>query len=191
MDKLNPCQQCGGSIPVYGRWGTHTKNYQKRRFCGKPCASKHAGLNRGTEWRRKNSEAKMGEKNPHYGKPQTNPNSIAALHRQWEGHIKAVKVKSGKYNLPPEYKEEFKEYMRAVRYWSNKQDLSSLDNIEKRGVDWHLDHKYSIWDGFNAGVPIAMMSHINNLQMLPRKLNTAKGTKSCITLKELVCIARK
>lgn len=57
---------------------------------------------------------------------------------------------------------------------------------ELRGNDWQLDHKVSIRDCFDNEISPAMASHICNLQIVPKGYNQQKGSKSCITIEELI-----
>jgi len=71
-------------------------------------------------------------------------------------------------------------------YWTEKNDLTQLENHEKRGrTNYHLDHKYSITEGFKNNVPPKVIGHIANLEFLPHKVNESKGTKCSVTLEKL------
>lgn len=48
------------------------------------------------------------------------------------------------------------------------------------------DHKYSITDGYNNKVDPKILAHPANCQLLPHNKNVSKGTKSSITLEELL-----
>ena len=50
---------------------------------------------------------------------------------------------------------------------------------------YHLDHIYSIMDGFRNNVKPEIISHPANLQMLPEKINISKGSVSDRSLDEL------
>jgi len=200
------CEHCGETFEV-----KDTKKGRGRRFCGPICSRRWTANNRSDTWRKKASEAKQGENNPMYGVSQTNPNSLANLNRNgWAGKTqseesnkkrskaltgrklseetkrKMSKAKS-KYLSPddPQYT-KFKKYQRKVYYWSNKNDLTQLENYDKRGKDgYHLDHKYSITEGFKNNIPPKVLGQLKNLEMLPAKDNISKGAKCSITLKEL------
>ena len=51
---------------------------------------------------------------------------------------------------------------------------------------FHVDHKFSILDSWNAGLPEKIVNHPANLQILEAKQNASKGPKSSITLEELL-----
>lgn len=85
----------------------------------------------------------------------------------------------------PEYL-EFKKYRRKVYYWTSKNNLNILENYDKRGRDgYHLDHKYSIAEGFKNKVPPKIIGSIDNLEFLPYTTNIKKGTLCSITLEKL------
>jgi hypothetical protein len=101
--------------------------------------------------------------------------------------IKQTKIEKGTWWKPddPQYN-EFKKYRRKVYYWTSKNDLSILENFDRRGLlDFHLDHKYSITEGFKNKVPPKIIGSIHNLQFIPYTENVSKGIKCSITLEEL------
>ena len=51
---------------------------------------------------------------------------------------------------------------------------------------FHVDHIYSILDGFTNEIAPAILSHPKNLRILEAKKNSSKGPKSEITLEELL-----
>ena len=66
-----------------------------------------------------------------------------------------------------------------------------LPNFEKRGNikfkkdAYHIDHKFSISEGFKQGVPPEIIGDIVNLEMIPAIENIRKYGKCSITLKKL------
>lgn len=50
----------------------------------------------------------------------------------------------------------------------------------------HIDHKYSVYDGFINNIPIYIISSLYNLQILDEKSNISKGKKSIISKDELL-----
>jgi Ni/Co efflux regulator RcnB len=60
-----------------------------------------------------------------------------------------------------------------------------LDPEYKRGKHWHLDHIYSVTDGFLNDVPINVISDVSNLRVISDKDNYKKHKKSEKTLAEL------
>lgn len=60
-----------------------------------------------------------------------------------------------------------------------------VDPESKRGKHWHVDHVYSVTDGFLNNVPINIISDISNLRLITDKENYSKNRKSEKTLVEL------
>jgi len=190
------------------------KKYINRRFCGPLCSRRWAANNRSASWKEKASLAKQGENNPMFGVSLKHPNSLANLARgYWTGKTMSIehtqkisnklmgkivkeesikkmiqtKIDKGIFWKPddPQYL-EFKKYRRKVYYWTAKNDLTLLENHEKRGkIGHHLDHKYSITEGFKNNVPPKIIGSIHNLEFIDHKENCKKGIKCSITLKEL------
>lgn len=81
-------------------------------------------------------------------------------------------------------------YSMQVRNLTKIQDIQSLENYNLRGPvhknGYHLDHIYSISDGFKNKVPVEVIAHINNLRFIPALDNITKNKKSDITLDYLM-----
>lgn len=72
---------------------------------------------------------------------------------------------------------EYEKYCKDVRYFTNKQDLSSLPNHELRGRGhghFHLDHLVSKKSGFQHGIPAEIIGNIANLRFIPISENCSK-----------------
>jgi len=207
IDKI--CKHCGISFSI-----RENKKALTRQFCGAICSRRWMANNRSASWRKKASNAKQGEHNPMFGMTQVNTNSISNLVRDyWKGkkhsptsNEKRSRALTGKIVKPestakaiqtkidrgiswkpddPEYI-EFKKYRRKVYYWTNKNNLTSLPNNDKRSKNgFHLDHKYSITEGFNQKVPPEVIGSIHNLEFIPAISNVKKGIKCSITLEVL------
>lgn len=204
------CEYCQQSFTL-ARAG---KKEQARRFCGPVCSRRWIANNRSDSWKQKASLAKQGKNNPMFGISIKHPNSLANLKRDaWAGKnlsnehkqkiakgckgktvtqesiSKAIQTKIDKGIIwkkdDPEYT-EFKKYRRKVYYWTSKNNLTLLENYEQRGqTRYHLDHKYSIAEGFKNKVPPKIIGSIVNLEFLFYTNNVKKGTKCSITLEEL------
>jgi hypothetical protein len=81
---------------------------------------------------------------------------------------------------------EYAAYDARVRTITERQELSSLSNWEKRGKGYHLDHRFSIIEGFRNGVDPEIIGDITNLEFVPVKVNLTKNSKCSITLQELL-----
>lgn len=87
---------------------------------------------------------------------------------------------------PMEKRDDFREYRNKVGLESARHNLHLLENFDKRGPKgYHLDHKYSVFEGFKNNVPVEIIGHFCNLEMLHYSENTSKGEKCSITLDHL------
>lgn len=93
--------------------------------------------------------------------------------------------------IDKELKSERDLYYEDVWKITEKQNLESLPNFEKRGNikfkkdAHHLDHRFSISEGFKHSIPPEIIGNIVNLEMLPAIENIHKSGKCSITLKKL------
>lgn len=87
--------------------------------------------------------------------------------------------------------DNFTKYKNDVMKITRQQPISSLINYNKRGnsgIDgaYHLDHKYSILEGFNNNLPSEIIGNIKNLEFITWEENIKKRTKCSITINELI-----
>lgn len=79
------------------------------------------------------------------------------------------------------------EYYNAVRLVTNRNWYEHFHTINpnslQRSKDLHLDHIYSIAEGFNNNIPPEIIGHWTNLRLLPKLDNTSKGA-DCHKTKE-------
>jgi hypothetical protein len=88
--------------------------------------------------------------------------------------------------------DQFALYKSKVWAETKRNDLSLLENVDKRGrASFHLDHKYSIWQGFIDGTCPTIVGHIKNLEMLPFQENLSKFNKCSHSLLELLELISK
>jgi hypothetical protein len=156
------CKQCNVN---YTLPNLHKKNLN-RQFCGPVCSRRWAANNRSDSWKEKASVAKQGQNNPMFGISFKHPNSLANLSRDyWEGKnlsdnhkqkiskgglgrivseeskrkTRETRIAKGQIYPPdsPMYA-EFKKYRRKVHYWSEKNDLSALENYKKRSKTGYI-----------------------------------------------------
>jgi hypothetical protein len=86
---------------------------------------------------------------------------------------------------------EQEKYRREVNKLTNQQPIHLLSNYEKRGVSgkigaYHLDHKYSILEGFKNNIKPEIIASLNNLVFIPWEENVIKRTKCSISKEELI-----
>jgi hypothetical protein len=114
----------------------------------------------------------------------TSPFCIKEVHQKatktkWENHYK-------NFN-----RSDFELYSSLVKKYTEANDLKVLENYDKRGNHayddsaYHLDHKFSIKEGFRQGILPHIIGNINNLEMLPWLENVKKYDKCSITIEEL------
>ena len=80
------------------------------------------------------------------------------------------------------------QYSHRCQQYANTQYQRHKDLIDpegERGKHWHLDHIYSITDGFINDVPVNIISDVSNLRLISDKENYKKHKKSEKTLAEL------
>jgi hypothetical protein len=104
-------------------------------------------------------------------------------------------------NFTEENLQELKIYRRRVKYYTEQcykknRDVLNPNNLLRGKTEYHLDHIYSIIDGFINNVSPEMMSIPRNLRIMHYKDNIAKGGKSEISLTQLQeaydeCISNK
>ena len=63
--------------------------------------------------------------------------------------------------------------------------LNNLDNIESRGIDFHLDHMVSKCYGFNNNIEPKTIASIHNLKIVTATENSSKQKKCSQTIEEL------
>jgi len=84
---------------------------------------------------------------------------------------------------------DFKDYYKMVWRYTNQNDLSVLKNFEKRGHAnkgmYHLDHKYSIFQGYKDNISAKAIGSIYNLEMIIGRNNLTKGRKCSLTINEI------
>jgi len=74
---------------------------------------------------------------------------------------------------------EFHDYRRKVDHFTRMQPIEQLANHDKRG-EYHLDHKFSVAEGFGQGLPPEVIGHIVNLEFIPAADNVRKQSNCSI-----------
>lgn len=87
-------------------------------------------------------------------------------------------------------KTALKLYYHEVRLATNKSWYANFYRLNngiqnKRSRELHLDHIYSISEGFKNSVPPEIIGHWTNLQLLPKLSNSSKGAKCFKTIEQL------
>ncbi len=82
----------------------------------------------------------------------------------------------------------FKHYKYYCRWWTTKtyeEYKWYVDPENLKSLDFHVDHRISVKDGFNNGIPWQLLCHPCNLEVLPSIDNIRKSAASSISLKSL------
>lgn len=74
---------------------------------------------------------------------------------------------------------EYRKYVKEVWWWTRRQDITHLLNVEKRGKAgvegaYQLDHIIEISEGFVKGIDPKIIGDISNLQMITWEENNRK-----------------
>lgn len=80
---------------------------------------------------------------------------------------------------------EYNKYRRSVDQITRKQNVSILKNYDKWG-DYHLDHKFSVAEGYRQGISADIIGNIVNLEFIPKKENMQKNSNCSISKNELL-----
>jgi hypothetical protein len=96
-------------------------------------------------------------------------------------------------NLTDEELVEIENYKKQVRALTAKnyklfRNIINPDNLKIGKKDYHLDHKYSIYEGFKNQVDYRVISSKENLQIIPFRDNLSKQAKCDISLDELLLL---
>lgn len=98
-----------------------------------------------------------------------------------------TKIKRG-VMMDPILVPDWEIYHRKVMLYTKKANVCKLENYDKRGrckYAFHLDHRFSISEGFKLNILPHIIGDIDNLQMIPSKENMSKGSKCSISITEL------
>lgn len=95
------------------------------------------------------------------------------------------------YDMYEKYIGEYKIYYNKVINITEKQNLKSLKDYNKRGKAgiknaYQLDHKYSIYEGFKNGIDPEIIGNINNLEFIPYEENIKKHKNCSINIETLL-----
>lgn len=91
----------------------------------------------------------------------------------------------------PEDQKDFKVYKRLVRLltdinYNKNLKLLNPTNLERTFRGFHLDHIISLQHGFTNNIPIGILAHPANLQLIPMEKNFSKGNECGFTIESLL-----
>lgn len=114
------------------------------------------------------------------------PHNIERAKKQLDD-IRERAYASGRW-LSAEDKIGYIGYRDRVRNMTN-QNFKKYRELYKsvlRSREWHLDHKYSIFEGYKNNISESIIAHPCNLDLIHHAINESKNIKSSITLNELM-----
>lgn len=169
-------------------WGTNTslRKEQVRKM--------KETFNTGEPQRKGKATKKLLYSDENYNNQMKNENTtllrygvtcILMLDSNRQKMVKALKEKSKIFWMTSNRSDWFR-YSTLARKYTEHNDLSVLLDINLRSFDYHLDHRYSIKEGFINNIPIHIISSITNLVILEAKQNQKKGTRCSITKEQLL-----
>jgi len=121
-------------------------------------------------------------------KEATKESLIKRLHNE-ETHNKLKATLKKKWgDFTPEQMKDFRHYGRRIR--SRAQKWAKEQGYVLGQQTYHVDHKLSIWDAWQAGLSEEIVNHPANLQILEAKKNTSKGRNSILTVEELLLLIK-
>lgn len=96
-------------------------------------------------------------------------------------------VKAGKW-VDPKLKSKFARYKQNVLKLTERQfklHQNKIKNSHKRGCEFNLDHRYSIYDGFHNNIDPSIIAHWKNFQIISKSENSQKHTNSSVSIDDL------
>lgn len=98
---------------------------------------------------------------------------------EFQNKIKETRIANGSM-IDPQLRTEKEKYWLEVmkiteRNWNEHQDKINPNNLDRKYEENHLDHIYSIFQGFKDNIPPEIIGHWTNLQLLPASENMNKN----------------
>lgn len=87
--------------------------------------------------------------------------------------------------ITPNNRPLFEKYRKLVWYYT-KQEVHNIADIDLRGKDYHLDHKFSVIEGFKENISPEIIGNNCNLEIIRATDNCSKQGKCSITKEELM-----
>jgi hypothetical protein len=120
-----------------------------------------------------------------------NNHTLTTTWNNWsKGKRCRICYENNKFENAVKYKNGWDRYKFLVWYYTEKSYKKYYNQINpsnlKRGKNYHLDHKYSIYEGFLNNISPKIIGGYNNLEILKSCENLKKNKKSSIRLNELL-----
>lgn len=94
--------------------------------------------------------------------------------------------------MPLDLKDAYIKYKILCVFYSEQSIIEyGLKDIEKRSMRFHVDHKFSIKQGFLSNIEPQIIGSIVNLEILPAIENIRKNSKCSITKEELLILYKE
>lgn len=102
---------------------------------------------------------------------------------------KATRIKNG-FQIPDNQKSDWNLYRQKVnvvtrKSWREYKSFIENNHLERGRTKYHLDHIYSVYDGWLNNIDPQIIGHHCNLRLIYYKENCSKRVKSDITLEQL------
>ena len=116
---------------------------------------------------------------------------------EWRTHLKKSAIQRIETDTGMTYDEylaqlsEKEQYYREVRYYTNLNDPTTISGYDSKNKNYHLDHIYSIIDGWYNQISPKTIGHNVNLRFIPAKENQSKNKKSHISKENLIILYEK
>lgn len=80
-----------------------------------------------------------------------------------------------------------KVYLETEKVYRKYKNIINPNNLVRgRGKDkYHIDHKFSVLEGFKNNIPVYIICHYSNLEMLLEKDNISKDCKCSVSIDDL------
>ncbi len=99
---------------------------------------------------------------------------------------KAEMIRTGQW-VHPDRKPAFEKYKRDVWNLTTK-NVQGIPWLQGRSRRVHLDHIYSMLDGFKNGVSPSVVASLGNLRLMEGRANIQKQTSSWMSLEDLLLV---
>jgi len=96
--------------------------------------------------------------------------------------------------IPLSERKDREKYYNLVWFFTRityKNHKNILDKESKRGKDYHLDHIFSVKEGYLNKIDPRIIGSLSNLQLLPKSINIKKQSDCWIELKQLLYLYSK
>jgi len=183
ITEMRLCKKCSSRVT----FSKQTKEYC--RYCSQRCAILDMGTLLGCENTSQLPSVKLKKKQKSLEKYGVDNVSKSPEVKQLISQRKTDywnKIYENKtYTIDGLTKEQYRHRSQQYADTQYARHKHILDPDNLRSKDCHLDHIYSVSNGFINDVPVNIISDISNLRMIPATENYAKHRSSYKTLREL------